>query len=149
MKKIFTLFAAFLFISVASFAQQNTQKKDGPQISFKEEMHDFGKIREGIVAEYEFKFTNTGNQPLILSDVRASCGCTTPAWSKEPVMPGKTGMIKVAYNSAGRPGAFNKSITITTNIPDETKVLFIKGEVMPVADMNDQNPNQSPVRLGN
>lgn len=147
MKKVFTLVVAFLLVSVASFAQQS-QKKDGPQITFVKEMHDFGKIKEGVVAEFEFKFTNTGNQPLILSDVRASCGCTTPQWSKEPIMPGKTGMIKVAYNSLGRPGAFNKSITITTNIPDETKVLFIKGDVTPNSDSN-QNPNQSPVRLGN
>ncbi|RYD82118.1 MAG: DUF1573 domain-containing protein [Sphingobacteriales bacterium] len=147
MKKFFTLVVALLFVSIASYAQTN-QKKDGPQITFKEEMHDFGKVKEGVVAEYEFKFTNTGNQPLILSDVRASCGCTTPNWSKEPIMAGKTGVIKVAYNSSGRPGAFNKSITITTNIPDETKVLFIKGDVEPTTDTN-QNPNQSPVRLGN
>ncbi len=148
MKKVFTLVVALLLVSVASFAQ--AQKKDGPQISFKEEVHDFGKIKEGVVAEYEFKFTNTGNQPLILSDVRASCGCTAPTWSKEPIMPGKNGMIKVAYNSLGRPGAFNKSITITTNIPDETKVLFIKGDVSPADNGgNQQNPNQSPVRLGN
>lgn len=149
MKAFYSLFLV-LFLSVSAAFAQADQKKDGPAITFKTEQHDFGKVTEGVVAEYVFTFTNTGNQPLILKDVRASCGCTTPSWTREPVMPGKTGTIKVAYNSQGRPGTFNKSVTITSNIPDETKILFIKGEVIKgMGDGNGQNPNNSPVRIGN
>jgi len=147
MSKIFSVFLVLLFGAFLSATAQD-KKTDGPQVSFQEESHDFGTIKEGVIAEYTFKFTNTGTQPLILSDVRPSCGCTTPAWSKEPVAPGKTGVITVKYNSAGRPGKFNKSITITSNIPNETKVLFISGTVTPSTD-NSSDPNQSPVRIGN
>jgi hypothetical protein len=148
MKTIYSLFLCLLLSSAAAFAQAD-QKKDGPAMAFKTEQYDFGKVTEGVVAEYVFTFTNTGTQPLILKEVHASCGCTTPIWTKEPVMPGKTGSIKVAYNSQGRVGIFNKSVSITSNIPDETKVLFIKGEVIKGMDGNTQNPNNSPVRIGN
>jgi hypothetical protein len=147
MKKLLPLLLMFLF-STPFFAGAQAQKSDGPQMAFQEESHDFGTIKEGVIAEYTFKFTNTGTQPLVLMDVRPSCGCTTPDWSKEPVQPGKTGVIKVKYNSAGRPGKFNKSITITSNIPNETKVLFISGSVTPTQD-NATDPNLSPVRIGN
>jgi hypothetical protein len=148
MKKLLQVIALFILSApVVSFAQDN-KKTDGPQMVFQEESHDFGAIKEGVIAEYTFKFTNTGTQPLILTDVRPSCGCTTPDWSKEPVGPGKTGVIKVKYNSSGRPGRFNKSITITSNIQNESKVLFISGTVTPTTE-NTTDPNQSPVRIGN
>jgi hypothetical protein len=147
MKKFIPLFILFLFSASATVISQD-KKADGPQLTFQDESHDFGTIKEGIIAEFNFKFTNTGNQPLILMDVRPSCGCTTPDWSKEPVQPGKTGVIHVKYNSAGRPGKFNKSITVTTNIPNETKVLFISGTVTPSTEQG-TDPNQSPVRIGN
>jgi hypothetical protein len=151
MKAVYTLCLLLLIGAGSAFAQtgDQQQKKDGPAMTFKEEQHDFGKVTEGVQAEYIFTFTNTGNQPLILKDVHASCGCTTPTWTREPVLPGKTGIIKVSYNSQGRPGVFNKSVTITSNIPDETKILFIKGEVTKGMDGNGQNPNNSPVRIGN
>jgi hypothetical protein len=150
MKKLFTLVTVFLLGLALLVQAQNDpkKKKDGPELTFKEDSHDFGKIVEGLVAEYDFYFTNTGNLPLTLVDVRPSCGCTSPEWSREPIAPGKTGFIKVKYNSAGRPGPFNKSITITTNIPNETKALFIKGEVIASKDKT-QDPNLSPVRTGN
>lgn len=99
-----------------------------PAIKFKTESHDFGEITEGTQAVYEFEFTNTGNQPLILSSVNASCGCTTPSWTKEPIMPGKKGSIKASYNSSGRPGTFNKTITVNSNIGTPS-MLSIKGMV--------------------
>ena len=147
MKKTFFLLAV-LMVGLLSFSAFKAQpKKDGPMLTFKQEEHDFGRIREGVVAEYSFSYTNTGTQPLVLSEVRPSCGCTVPDWSREPLAPGKTAAIKVKYNSAGRPGRFDKTITITYNNTDDTKVLFIKGEVIKSTD-NMQNPNQSPVRIG-
>ena len=96
-------------------------------ISFSETNFDFGEIVEGSVATHEFTFTNVGNQPLILSSVKASCGCTTPSWTKEPIMPGKSGHVTASYNSKNRPGGFHKSITVTTNADKPTQVLYIKG----------------------
>lgn len=90
-------------------------------------VHDFGTIPEGPAAEHEFEFTNTGKEPIVISNVSASCGCTTPSYSKEPVLPGKKGKIKASYNTNGRVAPFTKSITINSNAG--TKVLTIKGEV--------------------
>jgi hypothetical protein len=122
--KILYLFLVFLFFSANVFAQA--------KIEFEVSTHDFGKIPEGTLANYEFKFKNTGTEPLILSSVRASCGCTTPNWTKEPVMPGKEGIITASYNSKGRPGAFNKSITIQSNSGSNgNMVIYVKGVVIP------------------
>lgn len=98
-------------------------------LQFTSEMHDFGTVPEGPAAEYEFVFKNTGKEPINLQTVTASCGCTTPSWSKEPVLPGKTGTIKASFATERRPGGFNKSITVVSNAG--TKVLTIKGNVEP------------------
>ena len=126
MKKIFLLFIALGFV-VLGFSQQ---KKAA--ISFESNVHDFGTFKEehGPIT-YVFKFTNTGGEPLILSKVKASCGCTTPVYTKVPVKPGKTGEIKVTYNPRNRPGNFNKSITVFSNAETPTKVLRITGKVTP------------------
>lgn len=100
-----------------------------PDFLFEAESHDFGTVPEGTQATYEFKFTNTGKEPLIISNVQASCGCTTPKWSNEPIAPGKVGTITAAYNSSGRPGPFTKSITVTSNAKSSPKVLTINGVV--------------------
>ena len=135
----------------AAAAQESTSgkgvKKDGPSISFEKDEYDFGKIEKGNIAKYQFKFTNTGKAPLVISNVRPSCGCTTPSWSKEPVAPGGTGYIEAAYNSNSGHGTFTKSITVTTNIPDQSKVLYIKGEV--ITPLADDPARQTPVRLPN
>lgn len=120
MKKSVILFLIALS-PVFSFAQGVFQ--------FEEEMHNFETIKEGDRAVHEFKFTNVGDQPIVISQVKASCGCTTPFWTKEPVMPGDQGSVKASYNSRGRPGNFHKSITITSNSSTPTKVLQIKGMV--------------------
>ena len=99
-------------------------------LQFETDNHDFGKVAEGTMATYEFKFKNTGNQPAIIANVQASCGCTTPDWTKTPVLPGKYGIIKAMYSSAGRPGVFNKTVTVTSNAAEPSKVLSIKGAVM-------------------
>ena len=102
-----------------------------PKIKFVEIAHDFGNIKEGTQASYEFKFTNTGNAPLVLESVQASCGCTTPEWSKESIAPGKSGKVIATFNSSGRPGTFTKTITVKYNGAAEsnTEYLTIKGFV--------------------
>lgn len=127
MKNKILVFVSLIFISLAFSAQAQGNFK------FKEETFDFGNIKEGPQATHTFEFTNTGDQPIIISNAQASCGCTTPDWTKEPIMPKGKGMIKATYNTEGRAGAFNKSITITSNAIESNKVIFIKGTVEPKA----------------
>jgi len=118
--------ALFLFFGLNSIAQTNAN------MVFESMEHDFGKIKEDAgLANFNFNFKNSGSVPLVISAVNASCGCTTPEWSKEPVLPGKSGFIKVSYNPLNRPGSFNKTITIAANIPNGSQVIMIKGEVVP------------------
>ncbi|RZK98800.1 MAG: DUF1573 domain-containing protein, partial [Hymenobacter sp.] len=99
-------------------------------LTFESTDHDFGKVPEGTMATYEFKFKNTGNQPIVIANAQASCGCTTPEWTKAPVLPGKSGVIKAVYNSAGRPGVFAKTVTVMSNASEGSKVLSLKGSVL-------------------
>lgn len=100
-------------------------------ISFGEKSHDFGKVNEedGKIS-YVFNFINKGNTPLVVKNVQATCGCTTPVWTKEPIEPGKKGSITVTYNPLGRPGPFTKPITVMTNAMEEQVNLVIRGEVV-------------------
>jgi len=127
MKKIGIILFA-LVLSIGFVAAQNGQKT--PKATFVKTEHDFGKVAEkaGTVT-YEFKFKNTGDAPLIIQRVGTTCGCTTPDYTKEPVLPGKEGTIKVTYSTTGRPGTFNKEITVFSNVPDSVYKLHIKGEV--------------------
>ena len=103
-----------------------------PELKFVEETHDFGLIKESDgPAEYKFEFTNTSQAPITITNVRASCGCTTPAWTREPVLPGKSGFITAVYNPKNRPGPFNKTLTVTTNGQKNTIILRIQGKVEP------------------
>ncbi|QKG51708.1 DUF1573 domain-containing protein [Hymenobacter sp. BRD67] len=99
-------------------------------LTFENTDHDFGKVAEGTMATYEFRFKNTGNQPIVIANAQASCGCTTPEWTKSPVLPGKSGIIKAVYNSAGRPGVFAKTVTVMSNATEASKVLSLKGTVL-------------------
>lgn len=124
MKKLF-LMSAVLLLGMAVMAQD-------PVITFEKTEHDFGQINEGdgrVSVIFEFK--NEGMAPLVLSNVRASCGCTTPTWTKTPVEPGEVGSITVTYNPNGRPGKFQKTVTITSNATTPTTKVYIKGEVIP------------------
>jgi Protein of unknown function (DUF1573)/CARDB len=120
----------FLLISSALLATTSLTTVAQGTLKFETESHDFQNVSEGTLATKEFKFTNTGNQPIVIANVQASCGCTTPEWTKTPVLPGKTGVVKAVYNSNGRPGAFNKTITVTSNATNASVVLSIKGSVM-------------------
>ena len=94
--------------------------------------HDFGKFREEAGKQkYDFIVTNTGNQPLVIQNIVASCGCTQPEWTKSPIPPRGTGKITAIYDPANRPGPFNKTLSVYTNSKPEVVVLVIKGEVIP------------------
>lgn len=131
-----------LFSSVAVFAQANNSVDTMPKIKFEKLEHDFAKIKEGTLATYGFVFTNTGKTPLILTNVQASCGCTTPEWPKEPIMPGAKGVIKAAYNSYGRPGQFLKTISVKSNAGTDI-ILSIKGDVI-IATPEPVSPVRNP-----
>lgn len=124
MKKFSLLLMGILFAG-AIMAQ-------APVITFEKTTHDFKKIKEQDgLATVIFKFKNNGDAPLVINRVHASCGCTTPVWTKEPVMPGKTGTVTVSYNAANRPGPFIKTISVFSNADTKATVLNIKGEVIP------------------
>ncbi len=131
--------SCLMLISVLTFAQAK------PTIQFQSKVYDYGKIKEADgVAKGVFTFTNIGNDTLRITAVRPSCGCTASSYTKDPIPPGGTGSIEAGYNAAGRPGHFNKAITVTTNDPDNaTIVLSIKGEVIPKPKSKaDEYPNK-------
>ena len=115
------------FLSILFMA--NLLAQSGPKIVFEKTSHDFGTIEEGPQATTLFEFRNEGDEPLVLSNVKASCGCTVPNWPKEPILPGESSEIEVKYNTKRRIGNFSKSITITSNATETTKILHIKGKV--------------------
>jgi archaellum component FlaG (FlaF/FlaG flagellin family) len=94
-------------------------------------LYDFGKVAEGQNVEYSYRFKNTGTQPLIVTNVSASCGCTVPEKPEAPIKPGETGFIKVKFNSEGRPGATHKAVTVLSNASPAFPDLILKGEVTP------------------
>ncbi|MDP3927636.1 MAG: DUF1573 domain-containing protein [Bacteroidota bacterium] len=135
MKK-FILTAMIAFGGLLTVSAQTPDVQPGAtdgkvaEIKFDKETHDFGNIPQGVPATYEFVFKNTGKTPLIVTNAAASCGCTTPEWTKEPIKPGKTGTIKATYNAAS-PGPFTKSVTVVSNAKNSTVILYLKGDVKP------------------
>ena len=133
MKRTFvTLLMAIGFVAFTQAQDTKTVETDGSngaKIKFEKVEHNFGKIVEGTQDTVTFTFTNTGTEPLVLNSVRASCGCTTPKWTKDPVAPGATGQITAIYNSQGRPGNFTKTITVKYNGVEGTEFLTIRGTV--------------------
>jgi hypothetical protein len=125
MKKILMICVALL--SVAFSASAQTESK--AEFKFNEEKHDFGKIPQGIPVNTVFEFTNIGTEPLILTDVKPTCGCTIADFTKTPVVPGGKGIIKITYNAAVA-APFNKTIVVTSNAKTPTKNLNIIGEVI-------------------
>jgi hypothetical protein len=124
-------------------AQEKLKNPNGPKFKFKSEVHDFGTIPEGPAAEHVFEFKNTGKEPLIIQNASASCGCTTPEWPKEPILPGKSGKITVRYNTQGRGGQpFDKTVYISSNaVSDKERYeLHIKGNVTAAAKAADGTP---------
>lgn len=104
-----------------------------PVFNFEKESHDFGAMNEGEVGTTEFKFTNEGEVPLIISSAQGSCGCTVPEYSNDPIAPGEEGTITVRFNSQGKPGNQTKTVTLSANTVPNTKVLTITAQVTPKA----------------
>ena len=124
MKKIFLLL--MMLASLVAYAQQ-----EQPEIKFDKTVHNFGTFSEKTpVQTAVFAFTNIGKAPLIINQAIASCGCTIPSYTKEPIMPSEKGTVKVTYNGKGKfPGHFKKSITIRTNGKVEMVRLYIEGDM--------------------
>ena len=126
MKKLGLFLMLSVLLSGSAFAQSK------PEANFKKNEFNFGAVKESLGAvTTEFEFTNTGKSPLIIQRVSASCGCTTPSYSREPILPGKKGKVAARYSTVGRPGNFNKHLTVYTNVPYTVYVLTIKGNVIP------------------
>jgi hypothetical protein len=103
--------------------------EDAPKVKFEKGIYDFGVIKQGEKVHYEFKFTNTGKTPLIITNATATCGCTVPEYPDAPVKPGEDGVIKVIFDSTGKMGMQDKVITITSNANPEADRLHLVGEV--------------------
>lgn len=130
MKKINLVLLAMI-MSISFIAAQQNKEQSG-KLKFVSTTHNFKKVAEEVgLVSCEFSFTNTGDQPILIQDIRTSCGCTTPSYTKEPILPGKKGAIKVTYSTTQRIGNFEKKITVFTNEPDCVYTLTITGEVLP------------------
>ena len=134
-KKILSL-TLLLCSSAILFAQDkptlSNVGNDNPNqagFKFNEEEFNFGTIKQGESITHNFEFTNTGKEPLIISNASGSCGCTVPEWPKEPIAPGAKAMIKVTFNSAGKQGVQDKTVTLQSNAVQNPMVLHLKGNV--------------------
>ncbi len=134
MKKIFAIAAMMMMVTIYGCTQTTAKNEGekilGPAISFDELEHDYGTIEQNGNGVYNFVFENSGTQPLVLTNVRSTCGCTVPQYPKEPVKPGKTATIEVKYDTR-RIGPFSKSVIVYSNATDTPVVLRIKGKVVP------------------
>jgi len=122
-KNISLLILAIAFVGLSSMIVQ-----DKAEFKFEQETHDFGKIPQGTPVSYEFNFTNTGTEPLIISKVESTCGCTVPEYTTTPVKSGEQGKIKVTFDAAAS-SPFSKMVTIRSNAKTPVKALYIKGVV--------------------
>lgn len=107
----------------------NQVDPNATSIAFEKTIHDFGNLKEGASVSYTFKFKNTGNKPLLISNAKGSCGCTVPSWPREAIAPGDSGEIKVTFNSRGKHGKQHKSVTLTANTDPANTRLYIKANV--------------------
>lgn len=142
MKKILFMGAAFSMLLACNNPSQNSQVAGDSteyadntngigsgRVVFDSDVYDFGTIKEGEVIDHTFKFKNEGKEPVILAQVSASCGCTTPSYTVDPILPGKEGEIKVSFNSAGQPGVQQKIITVSSNAENAVTTVQLKGTV--------------------
>jgi hypothetical protein len=143
------LLLLYILFATVSFAQEKKQLTDianennSAEFKFKEEEFNFGTIKQGEAVTHEFEFINTGNEPLIITSAAGSCGCTVPIWPKEPIAKGQTSTIKVTFNSAGKMGIQDKTVTINSNAKQNPMVIHLKGTVeQPVAQPSVKGDNK-------
>jgi hypothetical protein len=131
MKRI-VLLTSILLATVTGFAQEEVKAKDKGEMKFEHTRHNFGVFaQDTAIVTHEFIFTNVGKSPLIIHQASASCGCTVPEYTLEPIMPGEKGKITVTYNGKGRrPGVFRKSVTIHNNGRQTPIRIYIEGEMI-------------------
>lgn len=127
MKKLIVVLV--LIVSVIGFSSMTSTENPAAKIEFDKLVHDFGKIPQGKPVKVVFTYKNTGNDVLLLTKVVKSCGCTTPVYSTEPVMPKQKGTIELGFD-AQSVGAFNKKVTVFSNAENDQVILTIKGEVV-------------------
>jgi len=125
MKRVLFSTLALLLAGILAMAQSNNKKDE---LVFNNTMHDYGSMVYGADGSYDFVFTNTSKKTIALTDVKSSCGCTVPSWSKEPIKPGQTGVVKVVYNTK-IPGTFNKTVTVYSTAKNSPVRLIIMGKV--------------------
>ena len=123
---IFGVFAVF-----CAFAQENQEVVPGPAITFEEVVFDFGDIHQGDKVEHVFSFDNSGDTPLVITNVQTTCGCTATDWPRDPILPGASASIKVNFNSAGKMGRQNKIITVISNASSSVNQVKIVTNVLP------------------
>lgn len=138
MKKLLTLTALLITFASVSFAQNLVtpatpdaviaDNPNAPEFQWMEETHDFGTIPQGIPVSNKFEFVNTGKEPLIVSNVQKTCGCTVTDWTKEPIAPGQKGFVMAQFNAA-KEGPFTKAITVQSNAKTPSVKLYFKGTV--------------------
>ena len=139
MKKLFIIAIAAIAVSVSACNSKKSTTTSTDSIAsdsvsnatmvFESSVYNFGKITEGDKVSYDFKFKNTGTDPLIITNATASCGCTVPAYPHAPIAPGATAVISVIFDSTGKSGIQNKQVMITSNAKNASTELFLKGEV--------------------
>ena len=130
MKKVIYLLGIMLLMAGVAKAQDKGMVQLGPEIEFEKVVHDYGDVPYNGNGECEFRFTNTGTEPLLVQKPKSSCGCTIPSWPNEPILPGESEVIKVTYRT-NRAGNINKTVTVTSNaVKNSTVVLRIKGRVL-------------------
>jgi hypothetical protein len=130
--KAITLTFFVLFMSFASFAQE-TVIGEAPKIEFEQKLFDFGVISQGDTIFHTFNFKNNGTAPLSILSAVGSCGCTVPSYSKTAVAPGESGKVDVKFNSAGKLGGQNKTVTLITNdLTARQIILILRGSVLSV-----------------
>jgi hypothetical protein len=140
MISVFTYLLALLAVP-SQVDIPSSVSEEPKEIEWKKTTHDFGEIVQGTKAKYTFTFINKGTVPVIISNATASCGCTVPNYSKEPVAPGGQGSVTAIFDSSGKSGNFAKNITVTTNLG--SSILYIKGNIV-----QEQTKPKSPVQIG-
>ena len=131
MRKLF-LIGILMLTCLLTYGQKNENSPKEPKgkMVFKQALFDFGNIKQGTVVEHTFNFENTGNAPIIISDVRTTCGCTATKWTRNPIAVGEKASITAQFNSAGKVGIQNKVITIISNASNDQERVTIKANVL-------------------
>lgn len=137
--KTLIVFVFGSFLIYGAMAQEaQVEQKAGPEIAFAEEKFEFGDIYQGDKVEHIFKFENVGTETLVITNVQTTCGCTVPAWPRDPIAPGQESEIKVVFNSAGKIGRVTKVITIVSNAVNPNSKVTIVTNILPKKESDSQ-----------